>query len=250
MLRKAALIGCTAGALTLPLSSHADTVLGLYLGAYSWQSSFSGDLGTDGDSDIDSEKDLGFDSSEANTVFYAALEHPIPVLPNIRLQKTALEVDGSSDSVTFTFDGANFSSAVSTDVDFSHTDLTLYYEILDNWVSLDVGITARKFDGSILITDNATTSREVSLDATIPLGYLKAQFDLPFTGLSVGVDGNFIGYSGNSISDVNAMLNYEMSFGLGLALGYRSMSLELDDVDDLNTKLTFDGYYGAITYHF
>jgi outer membrane protein len=249
MLKKTALMGLTAAAFTLPAASHADTFLGIYLGAYSWQSSFSGDLGTEGDNNIDIEDDLGFDDSESNTVFYAALEHPVPVLPNIRLQQTSLEVSGDNTGANFDFDGITFSGDISTNVDFSHTDLTLYYEILDNWVSLDIGLTARKFDGSILIADG-TNSSEVTLDATIPLGYLKAQFDLPFTGLSAGVDGNFIGYSGNTISDVNAMINYEATFGLGVAVGYRTFGLELDDIDDLNTELTFDGYYAAVTYHF
>jgi len=36
----------------------------------------------------------------------------------------------------------------------------------------------------------------------------------------------------------------------GVTLGYRSMSVELDDLDDLQSDATFEGYYLAFQLHF
>jgi outer membrane protein len=233
-------------------TAHADTVFGIYAGAYNWKADFSGDINdTDADQNIDLEDDLGF-SDESNNVFYIAIEHPVPVLPNIRIQHTAL--DSSADgrlTRDFTFDDVDFEVGedVATDIDFTHTDITLYYEILDNWVNLDVGLTARKFDGEIRIAGIGETA-QVDLDATLPMLYVAAQFDLPLTGLSAGVGGNAVGYSGNTLLDLNAYVQYEFKFGLGLRGGYRTFTLELDDVDDIDSDLTLDGLYGALVFHF
>jgi outer membrane protein len=55
------------------------------------------------------------------------LEHPVPLLPNIRLDLTP--------EASFTgSDGAAGMNKVS----FNKTDITPYYEILDNFVDLDI----------------------------------------------------------------------------------------------------------------
>jgi outer membrane protein len=250
-MKKLLITGTLGLALSAPVV-QADS-LGIYAGAHSWKTSFSGDINsTDTNSIIDLEDTLGFDDS-SNNVYYIALEHPIPLLPNIKLQQTKLEIDGDSTlGESITFDGITFPAGthINSDVDFSHTDATLYYQLLDNWVSLDLGLTARKFDGFIDIADTSNNRAKVSIDNTVPMLYAKAQFDLPLTGLSIGVDGNIISYSGNSLSDINATINYEFSFGLGLAAGYRVFNLSLDDVDDIDSDLTMDGTYAALTFHF
>jgi outer membrane protein len=246
LLLASAITACTLSA------AHADTVFGIYAGAYNWKADYSGDINdTDADQNIDLEDDLGF-SDESNTVFYIAVEHPVPILPNVRIQHTAL--DSSADgrlTRDFTFDDVDFSVGqdVATKIDFTHTDLTLYYEVLDNWVNLDLGLTVRKFDGEIEIVGAGETA-QVDIDATLPMLYVAAQFDLPLTGLSAGLSGNAIGYSGNTLLDLNGYLQYEFAFGLGLRGGYRTFSLKLDDVNDIDSDLTLDGYYAALTFHF
>ena len=36
----------------------------------------------------------------------------------------------------------------------------------------------------------------------------------------------------------------------GIILGYRSMLIELDDLDELQSDATFDGYFLALQLHF
>lgn len=237
---------------TCTLTAHADTVFGVYAGAYSWKADYSGDINdTDADQTADLEDELGL-SDESNSVFYIAIEHPVPVLPNVRVQHTALDSSSNGRLTSdFTFDDVDFtaSEAIQTDLDFTHTDLTLYYEVLDNWVNLDLGLTARVFDGEIRI-EGAGEVAQVDIDATIPMLYVATQFDLPLTGLSAGVGGNAIGYSGSTLLDLNGYVQYEFPFGLGLRGGYRTFTLDLDDVDDIDSNLTLDGYYAALTFHF
>ena len=231
----------------------ADTVLGVYAGVGIWQADYGGDTGTVA---VDlNELNL---EDESNNFYYLALEHPVPLLPNLRLQKTDIS---SSETATltrnFTLDDQSFSASeeVTTDLELTHTDATLYYEVLDNWVNLDIGLTLRAFDGEAAVTSTTTaTSDRVDLDEVIPLLYLKTQFDLPFSGWSIAADGNAVGYSGDSFSDLSAKIAYSSDalplLDLGLEIGYRRMALEVDDEGDLTADVTVDGPYAAVTLHF
>ena len=239
-------------------AAQAD-MLGFYVGAGIFNTEFSGDFQDEDASSfnvsVDLEDDLDIKDDTGKYV-YIAFEHPVPIIPNIRLARTELEQTGTSAiSKTFEFDGITFTenAVVDSTIDLSHTDGTLYYEILDNWVNLDLGITVRQFDGQIkleAVIDGQLRTAEEDLDYPIPMLYGKAQFDLPFSGLSASVEGNWIGYSGNSFMDAVAKIGYEGSLGLGVEAGLRTISVELDDQDDLSASLDLSGPYIAATFHF
>ena len=80
------------------------------------------------------------------------------------------------------------------------------------------------------------------------MGYLAARFDLPFTGVSVGVEGNVISYSGDSLHDVNAYGQYEFAL-LQVRAGYRQMAIDYEDDDDkLDVELS--GPFASIGVNF
>lgn len=227
---------------------HADTILGIYAGAGVWQSDISGDV-QDGITAIDTEDDIGLQDND-NNYFYAALEHPIPLLPNIKLQHTKLSVDGDNElNRIIDFNGSQFSinENVSAEADLTHTDATFYYELLDNWASLDLGITVRLFDGFVEI-QSADESASEDLDVPIPMLYGKVRFDLPLTGLSLDAEANGIGYSGNKLIDATLRVAYESGIGLGLEGGYRSLQLELDE--DVEADIDLSGLFIGINFHF
>lgn len=234
--------------------ASADTILGLYAGAGSWMASYDGDAGAES-VDLD---ELNLDDTD-NLFFYVALEHPVPLIPNIRLAHTDVQVDGNATLTTdFRLDEQTFTqdSDVYTDLDMTHTDATLYYELLDNWVTLDVGLTARSFDGYVEVAsleDGAPAPERVDLSEVIPLVYGNARIDLPLTGWHIAAAGNFVSYSGDSFSDLDAKIGY-MSNGLvldfGIDLGYRRMNLDVTDSDDLQADLTIAGPYLAASVHF
>lgn len=246
MIKRSLLAACCLAAVTH--AAQADTILGIYAGAGVWQSDIDGDV-QDGTAVIDTEDDIGLEEDD-NNYFYAALEHPIPVLPNIRLQHTKLAVDGDNLLTRgIDFNGTVFSVSedVSAEADLTHTDATFYYEVLDNWVSLDLGFSVRLFDGFVEIQSSTESARE-DLDEPIPMLYGKFRFDLPFTGLSVDTEANGIGYSGNSLIDASVRLAYESGIGLGLEAGYRSMRLELDE--EIEGDIDLNGFFVGINFHF
>lgn len=244
-------LAVTLGLLAVPLA-QADTVLGVYAGISSWDTDYSGKAG---DPSI-TLKDLGVKNGDKNNSYYIALEHPVPVIPNILLEQTNISSKQSSViEKTFIIDGTVFIAAdtINSDFDLSHTDATLYYEILDNWVNLDLGITARKFDGYFHASSQTlpANSKKVNIDQTLPLLYIKAQFDLPFSGLSAGVQGNYVSYSGDKLTDYRAKISYlfDSVLDIGLEVGYREMSLTVDD-EDIEADLTLKGPYASVIAHF
>lgn len=212
---------------------HAD-VVGLGANVSYWDSGLSGQAATGGDL-VDLENDLNLDSdSNANSTLY--LEHPIPVLPNVRVNYTQIQLDGTG-QVSVDFDGISAGANVQSELDIQQLDLTLYYEVLDNWVNLDLGLTARDLSGELTVSESAANKSETKIDAVVPMGYLAARFDLPFTGVSVGAEGNFISFDGDSVHDFNAYGQYEISV-LQLRAGYRQMAIDYeDDSDRLDVEL-------------
>ena len=241
--------------LALPYSAaQADTIFGVYAGGGTQKFDFTGDFeDTDFSSavgDIDLEDDLNYGDS-SGTYVYIAIEHPVPFLPNVLLMSTELDQSETSEITrTISFDDETFTAGTEVDstIDLSHVDATLYYELLDNWVNLDLGLTIRKFDGEIKLVSSTGNAQE-DIDFTIPLLYGKARFDLPLTGLYVSASGNWIGAGSNSFLDSIVTVGYESTIGLGLEAGYRNISLSIDD-DDFEADLAFSGIFAAATFHF
>jgi len=237
--------------LLLSQNAIADTMFGVYAGAGTWQQNFSGDIRS-GVSDIDVEDDLGI-KDDMNNVFYLALEHPLPVLPNLKLNYVDLSINADSVlSRTIEFNDVIFStgSALSSDVEIKQGDAIAYYELFDNYVAFDVGIGARYMDGKIgLAADSGISSAEFTV--VVPLLYGRARADLPLTGFWMAAEIMGMGYSDNNLIDATAQLGWESSVGFGAEFGYRLLSLDIDDFDDVDkAALDISGPYLALNYHF
>lgn len=222
------LIMVVAGSALLSAPVVQADVLGLGAQVGYWDSGLSGNVATNrGSVDLKDELNLDGDSSNQLSLY---LEHPIPLLPNVRLAYVNIDQTANG-RLKGSFDGVVAGSAVRSDLELKQLDLTLYYEVLDNWVNLDLGLTIRDFSGELLVQNNLNQSSRTKADAVVPMGYLSARFDLPFTGVSVGVDGNVISYSGDSLHDFNVYGQYQLSV-LQLRAGYRQMAVDYEDGDD------------------
>ena len=233
--------------LFLPVAAQADTI-GVRIGANGWQQNFSGHAksGSAGDR-IEIEDDLGFDD-DYGFQGYIAIEHPVPFLPNVLVQRTVIDDDSNGDLNGKTFDGVTFPGAVDTTIDLTHTDTTLYYEVLDNWFSLDLGLTARFFEQGFKIKDQ-TQSATLDIDQVVPMVYAAVKFDLPLTGLYVGADGNGTQYDDDTLIDVKANIGWESSVGLGVEAGYRYFDVDYEDSKE-EADLTIEGPYAGLFFHF
>ena len=109
----------------------------------------------------------------------------MPLLPNIRLQHSDLNWSGNGWINAGTdLNGTPFVVAEQADIslDLSHTDATFYYEVLDNVVDLDLGITARLFDGEASLI-GATQQQSMALSMTL-YHYSMARQDWDYPALA------------------------------------------------------------------
>ncbi|MDX1801933.1 MAG: TIGR04219 family outer membrane beta-barrel protein [Marinobacter sp.] len=231
------LILMTGAALVAAAPLVSADVVGFGASVSYWDSQLSGKAVNKGDAvDVENELNLSNDST-ANLTAY--IEHPIPVLPNVRLNYTRIQQSGQGNVGAQGYENLVGNTQTQSDLDLKQIDVTLYYELLDNWVNLDLGLTARSLDGDLVVRDRSGLQpvSRTHVKAVVPMGYISARFDLPFTGVSVGAEGNGIAYSGDSIYDLNAYGQYEMSL-LRLRAGYRQQSINYEDNDNtLDIKL-------------
>lgn len=248
-MKKAVIAAAVATMLSAP--SYADTLLGVYIGGEIWDTEASGSFG-----DMSAQNNFNFED-EKNNSFYVALEHPIPLVPNLKYSQTDLTTQGGAtiDS-SFTFSGVTFGSGVAatTDFDLSFADYTLYYEIFDNdLLTVDIGLTGRDFDGSIYV---ASSSLESTLDVSqiVPMLYASTIVGIPATSFSVFAQGNFLSFDDHTLYDYKVGVTYELldnvAVDLDINLGYRAMKLELEDLDDLYSNIEFKGVYAGAELHF
>jgi outer membrane protein len=223
-----------------PVSANAD-ILSFSAGGGVWNTSPDGSFQATNDPGAVSVTDNLFWGSESQGYFFATLEHPVPIIPNVKLMYTKIEQSGSGNT-TFTFDGLPFSGKVSNDFKIENLDLIAYYEVLDNVVSLDLGLDIRnmKIDYSIV---NGSTASD-SFDETVPLLYVLVGVS-PLPDLLISGEVSYLKYSGSSISDMTAKISYTTDFFVGFEAGYRIQKYEFDDVSGYNADLTFDGMFAG-----
>jgi outer membrane protein len=255
-MKKIALAAALASILSTNVQADA---LGIYLGGQIWDNQASGAFG-DGSSQIDFNL-----ADEKQNSFFIAFEHPLPLIPNIRIASTSLETIGNTSLTTdFEFEGETFSTDDNVNANFnvSYVDYTLYYELFDNdLLSFDFGLTARDFDGDVTVsaeansgTESVTQSSSVEVTDVVPMLYVRTNVGLPLTGLNLYAQGNFLSIDNHTLYDYEVGVSYELIDNLAVDVninaGYRAVKLELDDLNDLYTDIEFDGVFIGTTIHF
>ena len=226
-------------ALAVSTSVQADFIGGTIEASY-WYGGLGGDASASGVT-VDMEDDLNFDD-ESFFEIAASFEHPVPVIPNVKARLTSLEQDSNG-----RIDGDAFvseSGPVTSELDLTHYDVIAYYEVLDNWVSIDVGLDVKIFDGEFTVDDGDGDNYSEVIDEFLPLPYAKAEIELPFTGMAFGAELAGLSYSGNGIFDARARIRQNISLAF-IELGYRTMSLKIEDIgsDDIEVDVDFSGVY-------
>ncbi len=235
-------------------TSQADTLLGLYAGVQTWGMETSGGFSTDG-----TNVDFNFNHT-VRVNFYAALEHPIPLIPNIKLQRTNMDTDGDATlNTNFTFGGELFAldTVASSFVQLDSTDIILYYELLDNdLISFDVGLNVKYVDGelSVRAQDDPSLRAFEAFSGPVPMAYSRIEVGIPFSGFGAFVEGSFLAVDDHTLSDFQAAITYSLLdnivIDLTFQVGYRAVSLELDDLDDIFSDLEFKGAFAGVEVHF
>lgn len=161
------------------------------------------------------------------------LEHPVPVLPNLRIDMTPEN----------SFSGSNGLAGTNT-VTFNEIDVTPYYEVLDNIVDIDIGVTLKVLDGKIEGAVNQSFSE------VIPMGYLGAGLMFPGIPLRFAGSIKYVGFDGDSFSDMRIKAMWNIAGGVSAQAGYREESLKIKDRFGMNADASFRGPFFGVNFTF
>jgi len=199
---------------------------------------------------------------DGDTSYYAwgYIEHPLPIIPNIRVEMNQDKYKGST-FLTANILGKSFNNTVNSSLDLSSNDVILYWGIpLTSTLStltplidydLDFGLGFKKYTGGINIDDTVTHlihAEQDFSDAMLGYGYLRGRVESFGFGVETSV--KYSSYLDNSFSSFLVKADYVIPvtpiIDFGLEAGYKSTSLTLDvDTDNLKiqTDLTTSGLF-------
>ena len=238
------LLGGLLAALALPAGADA---VNIYAHINYWYTDARGGMEAPDFNGYSLQLDERSMEGESNAMLMLAIEHPVPVLPNIRLAHSRIRHNGQG---TFVWNNTPYS--VQGEIDLSHTDLTAYYRLPVPLVDLNLGLTGRFYDGHI-----QSQVANAQLQTEYLHIYLATRFDIPVTGLAIGADIN-AGDNGDERGvDIDAWLQYTSPIGLGVIAGYRSLDIDLESTARaagnkvaLLAEFEVTGPYLGISYRF
>ncbi len=228
----------------------AETLFGIYAGAGTWHQNSEGHIQSNG-TRVDTKQDMGLGDDDGN-VLAVAFEHPIPFVPNLRLQQADIGMQGGLEiERDVVLAGVSFipPGTVDSTFDLKMTDAILYYRLLDTALNLDLGLAARRIDGSASISGGVYLA-EVEFDGTIPMLYAAVEWDL-LSGFWMAANAQAANWKGEDFLDYSGALGWNSDLGLGVEVGYRYMRLKLDELGDVESaNLIVDGPFAALNYRF
>ncbi len=216
-------------------------------GAGVWSAKTSGKADFGARESLDMADAYGLKDSSSNGYFWAFIKHPVPVIPNIRVERTNYSTDGKVATVS------GYTAGDKSELVLDQTDVSLYYNILDNtfWLTLDLGLDLKSVDGYLALTDSSGVETKNKVSSTIPLFYTRARIQVPATGLAFEADSKFVSYDGSTISDTRAKIDWSFFespiVDLGVEAGYRTEKVTLDSSSiDLKTDFTISGAFFGV----
>jgi len=263
MIKKLALASLLASA-----TLYADTIGGeISVGVYSHSPSGSASYTLPYmplNESIDLENDLGWSDTQ-DVIVKAYFENPLPFIPNAKFAYSNFNQSGEGTVTSFSWGGiVGLDGLIDTSLELQMYDLTAYYELLDNVVEIDAGLTLRYLNGDMSVTPTAdfnlpgfmpnfsvSAPQSTDIDMWIPLIYGKARFNIPNTDISLQFEGNGITYQDTTFYDYELSARYTFSMGLGLEAGYKSIHIDSEDLaDGLVVDVDSSGPYAAIVWDF
>jgi len=213
---------------------------------------------------IDLENDLGWNRKQ-DAMVKAYFELPVPFVPNVKLAYSNFNQSGSATVDSFSWGGIiDLDGTVDSSLELQMYDMTAYYELLDNAVELDAGLTLRYLNGNMSVTPTAdfnlpgfmpdlslSAPQVTDIDMWLPLIYGKARFNIPTTDISLQLETNGISYQDTTFYDYELSVRYTFTMGLGVEAGYKAMHLDSKDLaDGLVVDVDSSGPYAAIVWDF
>jgi len=185
------------------------------------------------------------------------IKHPIPVLPNLRVEYVSMEDDGTASGQFKDFDigTGNFTTL---SYDMKQYDIIPYYNILDNtgWVTLDLGLDIKIIDASYTAAPSAPfLGYSDSVTFAIPLLYARVRVEIPSTEIGLESDIKYVTTGDSTAYDIRAKVDYTLDFvpvvQPALEVGYRVQKLDIDESGvDAKLDIDFSGFYAGLMLRF
>ncbi len=245
---------CTLACGALLASNAMADIARVEMGAGAWMQTPKGDASyTDGGADgryVSSEKD------STESYVWALIKHPVPVLPNLRLEYVTLEDSGVASGTFKDFDITSASTALSYDM--KQYDIIPYYNILDNtaWITLDLGLDIKIVDASYTAAASAPfAGYSDSVTFAVPLLYARTRVEIPATDIGLEADIKYITTGDSTVYDVRAKVDYTLDFvpvvKPALEVGYRVQKIDIDESGaDAKLDIDFSGVYAGLMLRF
>ena len=207
-----------------------------------------------------SGKDEFDENKENNAYVWMLIKHPIPILPNLRLEYANIESTGVASG---DFEDFSIPATAPTSLKMTQFDVIPYYNILDNtaWITLDLGLDFKvvnldfQADGVDIIGGAFDTSYSDAQTIVVPLGYVRARVEIPSTNIGLEADVKYVTYDGSTISDIRAKVDYTLDFipvvKPALEVGYRVQKIDISS-DTVNSTMNvdFSGIYAGLMLRF
>jgi outer membrane protein len=232
----------------VPMSvSAAD--LSFSAGGGIWRNEGTGELRYKDNPTVDIDY-LDYDKENRGYI-WAELRHPVPFLPNFRVEYVDLKFSGHS-SHAFAWDDVAFKADAYSETTLTQLDMILFYNVLSlPWVDLDLGADVKYIDftfdaeGEGRSLDNPSVRENLTEHedetAYIPFIYSRVRANIPATNFGIEGDVKYITYKNTTVLDTSIKANYFFALKavkLGIEAGYRFESIDVDE-DDFS-GLTFD----------
>ena len=207
------------------------------------------------------QDDLRWSLKRENHIFIKGyLEHPLPFLPNLLVGFDTFKYKGvgqSKNEVKFgdidLFELNKNKNLTSSEYNLESTYAALYYEILDFYINLDLGLMVKKINLEATVTysveNNVTRG---TINKYYPLLYSKFLFEIPLTDISLKAENDILILKNILLLNLDLSIRYQLKFGLGAELGYKINKIKLDTkTDDFNkVDITTTGFYLALIWDF
>ena len=236
-------------------SAQADIVR-VEMGAGAWMNEFSGTVSSTTLPAPITADVLGYDK-ETKGYAWLNIKHPIPVLPNLRLEYAAVDFSGTSTD-TFTYKGDSYAVSTKSDLTLDQIDVIMYYNILDNtaWTTIDLGLDVKVVDLAFNASSLGNTIAEQET-LPIPMAYGRLRFEIPGVDLAVEGNAKYTAYKNSKVTDYSIKADYTLvdilPVDVALEVGYRFQQFDIDGTDfstETTADFEIDGVFAGATIKF
>jgi len=236
--------------------------LSISAGAGLWQENISGYVKTGDNINYMNNKSAETDGNSktgnlglgdsTQPYIWAKLIHPLPVIPNVKLQYTRYSTSGNgiaSGSLNIFGNEINLNNKVHTNLDIDSYDTTFFYEFKPIVVDLEAGVGINTLYSNVKVK-SLTTGDTSSTSAWTPIPYLYARAEtMQLFGFSIEASGKYLNISSKGhYYDYKGAVKYHLplpALDISAAVGYRYQDILGKDGDD-ETKLEFKGAFAEL----